>query len=335
MKTAIESQIKEILNINREELYENDRLGKLSFGRNEEEKKDFELMFEIFEDIQKCNLNRIPSENLNTISSWAVFFKDYIDRALKIDIESTADIQNEKNAIVSKIRSQYSHCFNELAPIISFSTKLGTDLKEAKKYSDKLIKEIQDNAKEFQKQLEKNKTESNKIIDSMRTIAAEAGVSQNSIYYSNAEKKHAALAKKWLNFSIGTFSVLLAYTIACTYHLSTDYSGIIPSLGYIEIGITACFFLLVYVLYFFVKQYNSNQHLAVTNGDKSKALSTFKTFVDAADNEDVKDVILQQASYTIFSLPPSGYLKNQESVTSILPSVALARKLRDNTLGDK
>ncbi len=64
------------------------------------------------------------------------------------------------------------------------------------------------------------------------------------------------------------------------------------------------------------KNYSAHRHNFVINTHRHNALSTFETFVSAA-NDDIstKNAVLLHATQTIFQHQPTGYSKNESSAT--------------------
>ena len=60
------------------------------------------------------------------------------------------------------------------------------------------------------------------------------------------------------------------------------------------------------------------------NANKAKTLATFRSFVDATENEKIKDQILIYTSASAFSNPPTGFNKHQG--IPLPPGVELTKK---------
>jgi hypothetical protein len=62
---------------------------------------------------------------------------------------------------------------------------------------------------------------------------------------------------------------------------------------------------------FCARNYFAIRHNFVINRHRQNALSTFETFVKAARDDQTKDVVLVQATKSIFSPQTSGYLRGE------------------------
>ena len=60
------------------------------------------------------------------------------------------------------------------------------------------------------------------------------------------------------------------------------------------------------------RNYRSHRHLSVVNKHRQSALSTFETFVKAANDDQTKNAVLLEATHCIFSPAVSGYLGAEE-----------------------
>jgi hypothetical protein len=170
-------------------------------------------------------------------------------------------------------------------------------------------------------------------LESIRSAAAEAGVSQNSVHFRNEASDHLTSSKNWL-IAIATLSLLLV----CFSLWGTKLLGWIGledpgSSGDIILQIrfylqkTVIIFVLIFALILATKNYNSARHNYVVNKHRSNSLSSFQAFVASASDEQTKNAVLLQATQSIFSHQPSGYIKTDGENSSQGTVIEVMRSL--------
>ena len=318
MKNAAEelrSRIEKILSVDRKKLYGTDCWGDISF---EEHAKDhFEMVFQLLEKLQRCDLDKIPSYYTEQMRELDTFDK-LLKEAMSFDIKTSnvAPVVTI-NEIVSTIEGFYQNFCQHAYPIIA----LGRTDDEIK--SKQLLESLQNSHREAEKQLEKVKKESDEILEIARGTAAETGVSSNAKRYDTAKRKHADIA--WVCFcSIIGLIVLLIGSMAIIYSNIYYVKTGEVTLGYQEVAILFVAALLLYAVFFCSRLFNAEKHNEIVNDNKANALGTFLVFVKATEDREIKDQILLHAATAIFANTPTAFSKEQGM--PLLPSVEFIKR---------
>lgn len=82
-------------------------------------------------------------------------------------------------------------------------------------------------------------------------------------------------------------------------------------LGYLEITVLIITSLWIYAINFCNKNFHAEKHNETVNANKAKTLTTFRSFVDATEKDNIKDQVLLYASASAFSNPSTGFNKDQ------------------------
>jgi hypothetical protein len=306
----VQDRLAALLKINKNELFGNDRLSQISFGNDIKSRNVIESTLNLFEELSKCTLERIPPQLLITTKDQINIVKTLLDQALALTLEH-ANPKGERDRIVNELQNHYPGFFMSVSPIISFSTRAGMDFKKIEHDARDSVATTKAIVEQSRNMFESKKIEVNELVSSIREAAAETGVSQNSIHYSIAKDHHANLADQWLKVAI-SFGILLSIsTIVAVGSLMYLRGDQFFKLGYAEWGLIILFLMLSFALNFSVRQYNNHRHLEEINADKSRALATFLAFANATEDDSVKSVLLQQSSSAIFTPSQTGYLKGQ------------------------
>jgi len=330
LSSEIYTIIDSLIKIDRDDLFGTTRLSYLSFNNTPEDSAAFETVLDLLAELRNCNLERVPIDQLNQIKGQLASVKAIFDKAiaLKLDHENP---KGQRDAILGEVNHLYPPLFKFVAPIVAFANKAGTDFKRLERQAHDTLLEVHSYTEKTKTDLEDHKREAAEIINAMRSTAAESGVSQNSIHYSNAAKEHKDAAQIWLRWTIGFGVFLLIYTVVCLSALIRLHgSDKRFEFTYTELAMAVIFILIGFAINFSIKQYSTHRHNAVVNGDKARALATFLAFVKGTENSDVKDTVLQQASAAAFSMAPSGYLKGQQFLAP--PLATAAQKFAERSL---
>lgn len=187
-----------------------------------------------------------------------------------------------------------------------------------------------DNAAELTADLEKNKQEVQKILDKVRRVAAEQGVSQQAIYFQQDSSTHDTDAGIWQTRTIYLAIGLVVYAaLSATFH---KWTWLAPTNNYdaFQLGLSKLliFVVIAYMLLLSARNFLAHKHNAIVNKHRQNALLTFNALVDAAKGEDRKDIVLTCAAACIFSPQETGYTKSSsgqaEMPTSIIQALPRA-----------
>lgn len=104
--------------------------------------------------------------------------------------------------------------------------------------------------------------------------------------------------------------------------------GIIISIILIKVFILSA---IAVIIGYIVKNLNAQNHLYADNKFKANSLASFQAFLNASDNPEVIDSIIQHVSIAVYSQNVSGYLsKDDSSKSSILDNAnSLAKLIKD------
>jgi membrane protein implicated in regulation of membrane protease activity len=159
--------------------------------------------------------------------------------------------------------------------------------------------------------LAKDQDEAKRILEEVRKVAAEQGVSQQAHYFAQESIEHDKEAKWWRNWTVVTAGLLVAY-VAATAFLH-KWSFLAPTNTYetvqLALSKALAFIVLAFLLLMCARNFFSHKHNAIVNKHRQNALLTFKALVDAAGSEERRDVILTYAASCIFSPQETGYAK--------------------------
>lgn len=310
MRETLNKNLEALLNLSIDSLIRKEELGvSLNF---EEGKPYFERVLKLFKDIKDTNLDGISYEALNQINNQVVIaigdFKNI--REFSID-KYPNNTKATRDQFIGTVRDRYDEFYKILTPHIAYGIRKGTDFgaleKQARETVEKMI-ELTGKLVEKQKETEK---ETKEILESMRKAAAEAGVSQNAIYFSSEAKENKDAADNWLKITkylaISTIVYALLATIA--FFIWGANLGFEQSIQ-LAVAKVLIFSVFYYATIWCGKNYRSYMHNYVINKHRQNGLSTFQAFAKATDDDTIKDAVLLRSTESIFGSSNSGFIAN-------------------------
>ncbi|WHZ29441.1 MAG: hypothetical protein OJF51_004243 [Nitrospira sp.] len=162
----------------------------------------------------------------------------------------------------------------------------------------------------MQQELERKK-EADAVLQAVRKVAEEQGVSQQAIYFKNEADNHESESKVWLKRTVWLTIGLAAYAAATLFlhkvpilEPANAYETVQLAASKVVIFVTISYFLILSA-----KNYVAHRHNSVVNRHRQNALATYTALVKAAGEEATRDVVLAKAADCIFSAQSTGFAK--------------------------
>jgi hypothetical protein len=249
-----------------------------------------------------------------------------------IEIEAFRATQGEvvRNQLCDQIYDAYNSFVHTCAGTIGFVARSNEEIQELKSEAQNTVFELKTETQNALKEISTAKKEAKESVDAVKRSAAELGLTAHSVHFVEQAKADGDEAAKWLRWTLITsiavvgFGFLLATNLLWPISDSAGASEIVrhmlPKLVLLSIG--------GFGIGFCAKTYSAFKHMQAVNLHRKNALATFQAFAKAAQNEQVQDAILLQASQSIFGPRPTGFLKNEmdgnetKSVFEVIGSAA-------------
>lgn len=220
-----------------------------------------------------------------------------------------------RDNLIQALENSYPNTFKFLSPLISYSVRKSTDFSRLEREARALIQNVTDRARELEADLEKRKLEAEKVLEAVRKVAEEQGVSQQAIYFKTEADKHEAQASTWLTTTIWLTIGLLAYAIFTLFIHKIPF--FVPTTVFDSIQLSVSKFLIFITISYFLilsaKNYSAHRHNSVIDRHRQNALATYEALVKAGKEGANRDVVLNKAAECIFSPQPTGFTKSSGS----------------------
>ena len=220
---------------------------------------------------------------------------------------------------IDQIQEAYDQAFRVLHPYIAYGASVSVNVQRMENDARAMIQSVKDQAESITAELTQTKDEALGILDDVRKVAAEQGVSQQAYHFRVESESHAKQSDRWL-IKTGIAALLLMVYAAASFKLHTWLNIKLDSTQdaiVFAISKVLIFVVLSYVLFLSSRNFMSHKHNSVVNKHRQNALATFGELVNAAQDNSNKDVILTFASACIFSPQDTGYAKSGRRVASV------------------
>jgi hypothetical protein len=257
-------------------------------------------------------LTQLPKQFLILIREQANADHNILTSILRFEPGSPKPDRDTK---LNSLKSAYDPAFVKLHPLISYSVRKSTDFGSLEREARSLVQSVSDRASELQEEMEKRKKEADAVLEAVRKVAAEQGVSQQAIYFRNAAESHDIGSQRWLKATVGLAVALGIYAITTIFLHKIALLAPLNAYDTTQLAVSKIlvFLTISFCLILSSRNYLAHRHNAVVNRHRQNALATYEAIVKAVGQEGNRDVVLAKAADCIFSTQPTGYGKTEST----------------------
>jgi hypothetical protein len=265
-------------------------------------------LVELYKRLSATALDDFPLPDLQAIRNQADNDFNIFNQILEFN-PTAGSPQQQRQQLMQQVQAAYHPAFKALHPYISYSLHRAADFQRLDREARATFQQIRDEATAVTQDLQATRDEAKHVLEDVRKVAAEHGVTQQAAYFKEAADDHERQAGSWKKWTINVSIGLGAYSLA-TFVLH-KLPWIAPATAYetvqMAVSKVLVFGVMSYMLYLCAKNFLSHKHNAIINRHRQNALMTYKALVDAAGDTANRDVVLHQAATCIFGPQPTGY----------------------------
>ena len=260
----------------------------------------------LYKRLSPAALPDFSADKLAEVKSRANADYNILNQILSFDPDRTSA---ERDSIITQLTDTYAPTFNVLHPLIAYSLHRAADFQRLDSDARATLQSIQDRANQLTLELEGAKGEAARILDEVRAIAAETGVSQQASYFRDAANIHNEQAAVWRKRVVTLACATAAFAVASMVIHKLPFLRPESVYDTVQIAISKIliFAVLSYVLYLAARNFLSHTHNEIVNRHRQQALQTYQALVDAAAQSANRDIILNHAAACIFGPQSTGY----------------------------
>jgi hypothetical protein len=320
VRTAVAAQISALVSLERERLLRPD-LGDLGFSKEE---ATIDRLRRIVGRLQLCDLELLSD---NKVSQCAQFVNQLNALFSKMNSFSPGRANTapamERNQILDQCARVLNESNDQLVTVFAIASptlqeidkEIRLILASATADSTRLLDQTKAEA-------EKARTEIQDTLQSVRAATGAIGIEKQAEVFQNAAVESAAGRRNWLitTLVLGAITVVaLAANWIAAYLLGPPSSPV--ALVQISVAKVLVFSFLISAVLWSGKIYRSYEHNYVLNKHRQNALETFQLFARGAGDPETKSMVLLQATKSIFSNQPTGFLSGERDSESASPQI--------------
>ena len=271
--------------------------------------KPAERLISLYKRLSVTALDDLSLNALRKVSGQANDNYLLLNQIVDFKISAQQNPQATRDEYVRQLINAYDPSFQELHPLIAYSLHRAADFQRLDSEARATMQAVTDRAEILGKKLNDHESEANKILENIRSLAAEQGVTQQSIHFKNEADYHEGEAEVWRKRAINFAWCLGVYAVLSIGLHKIPF--LIPNNSYETIQLAISKFLifsvLAYMLFLSARNFLNHKHNSVVNRHRQNALMTHKALVDAASESGIRDAIMVQAAGCIFSPQVTGY----------------------------
>jgi cation transport ATPase len=320
--------IKAIAECEISEFVRRDDLGPFAFDELEEE---LGACIRFYRDLQELPLTEVPSQKLQQFRNRTNELTNKLQEIRDFNPKTVNDPTQSHNSLMDQFRQEWHNAFSQLAPYASYLKPRGAAVEGVVERGREMLQDLERERDQLRSEMEEARQESERILRSLRSAAAEAGVEQHAEHFDTEAGYHSAGARRWL-WATG---VLAGFTgLLAGWFLWMYLTGRVTFTGEEWIQVAVAKVVLFSLLYFGIvwcgRNYRSHKHNHVINKHRRNALATFRAFTDAATDEGTKNAVLIRATEAIFSPGISGYMPDQQEGGQSPQVLEILRSFRES-----
>lgn len=289
----------------------------------------FSRALRLFHTLNESSLDDISFQRMSVIRDQA---NNYLQLFQNIkDFDLTKFPNNPiavRDQFINQARDWYDALFEQLAPTVAFTIRKGTDFERLEEQAKDTLRRVDAMAKEHEDALRTSRKDAQELVDEVRRIASESGVSQHAIHFKQEADQHETSAKSWLTATIwlAFATVVVGAILAAVWFL---FGANLTATQSVQIIVSkvVIFSVMLSATLWAGRTYRAHRHNAVVNRHRQNALTTFQAFAKAAGDEQTKNAVLLQATQCIFSPQQTGYIQGEPESAGVPQVLEIIRDL--------
>lgn len=269
-------------------------------------------MVDLFHRLSPESLQDFPDPTLTQVRDQANNVFNLFSQILEFD-PGAGDPRNQQQQLIQSVTRAYQPAFQTLHPFIAYSLHRSADFQRLDAAARATLQGVEDKAAGFGASMQKHEEEARRVLEEIRKVAAEEGVTQQAAHFRAESELHESKSEEWrvrtvnLAWGLGAFAVLSLFIHKLPFLSPASTYDTVQ----LAISKVLVFSVLTYMLVLSARNFMSHKHNAVINKHRQNALMTHRALVEAASESGARDAIMVHAASCIFAPQPTGYTQGQ------------------------
>lgn len=254
-------------------------------------------------------MEAIPQRQQDAMLSQIEPIRSTIEEIRSFDLEKTPTPNETIPALTNQLSTQLDSAHPHIAEKLPFLALQHGDVQRNVEKMAGAVKDMQTLLAETKEKSEAKTVELDEIIAAAREASAEAGVAHFSKDFSDEAGRFDKRSSKWLIAS--AISGIAALAIGGWFLFVWDPVEPLSTADIVRMTSSRLIVLAILIgsAVWCGGQYRAARHQHTLNKHRANSLLTFRAFVSATDNDQIKDAVLLEATRAIFGIAPTGYVR--------------------------
>lgn len=262
-------------------------------------------------------LDDFTDDHLNVIKSQSQSDFNLFQRIIDFDV-TASNSASTRISLINSVNVRRDQLFNALWQYIAYGVAKNSDTSLFESQARASLQEVSDITGKLLEQINQSKADADRALVAIRAVAAEQGVSQQSIYFKEESDEQERLASDWLKYTYWSAATVIVFAIFSLFFHKIEWMKPVGTAEALQL-ITSkvlIFAVLGYMLIMAAKNYVTHKHNAVVNKHRQNALLTYRAIAQAAEAGGTEDIILAHAASCIFSPQETGFSSKNTEIQS-------------------
>lgn len=292
----------------------------------QESVSDLALMIEPLQELAVRDLGHLSFQQLERIKKAAGIVRERTDEISNFDLATLTGAPMEaRNQILQRLQEAPDQVLELLSLPLALTNAQTINWAEYTSEIETYRETMREAAEASQGALSRYQAEASTALTAIKNIAGEAGVAEHATYFETASMTHAGTAKTWLRATIAaaavTFVVAIGFLLMAFYWVPET----VPQTIQYTIAKLIILSVLSFATVWAASNYRAARHNELVNGHRRDALGTFRAFVEASEDPQVRDAILLQAAQAIFVGRTTGFDSDEAAPTMAVPLMEMIK----------
>jgi len=265
-------------------------------------------LVELFSRLTSRALEDFPDPALQQVRDSANNVYNLFEQILKFDA-TQANPRDARQSLLSAMQQTYPGTFQALHPYIAYSLHRSADFQQLDAVARATLQAVQDRADAFDGEMKEREAEPDRVLDEIRKVAPEEGVSQQALHFKSEAESHDTRAEEWRKRTVMLAWVLGGFAVVSLFLHKMPFLKPENAYDAFQLGLSKVliFAVITYMLMLAARNFMSHRHNAIVNKHRQNALMTHRALIEGVSDSGVRDAVMVQAASCIFSPQPTGY----------------------------
>lgn len=271
-----------------------------------------ERLVSLYKRLAVVALDDLSVQALQQVKDRANHDYNLVKQILDFRVSAQQNPKGTRDGYVQYLVQAYEPTFQTLHPYIAYSLHRSADFQRLDADARATMQSIADRAGKIEERLQGHETEAKRVLDQIRAVAAEEGVTQQSIHFKSEADQHEKDAEVWRDRTTKLAIGLGVYAAGSVFLHKLPFLTPASTYETVQLAISKVlvFSVLAYMLFLSARNFLNHKHNAIVNRHRQNALMTHRALIEAASEPGIREAIMIQAAGCIFAPQGTGYTES-------------------------